>query len=576
MRVALLLGLGLSLVGACAVTDAADDPGGGDDGKADGTGSFIGYIQTNSPFYWAPSDYPSFAAAEASLGMPANPTPIEATDALTQRLQSWVDKIDAVVRAEVLRTSGSPLVAPKPIVVVLPSASTFNAWVSPTIACTGIQLAGSTPGSGFSSFLLSAQVQHGLVLSCVRPTYPGADDFRTFWDRHKPACKLGADLNVSGTGCAVQAGDAGELSLLSTSPYIHVTTDLIGSVSERTLAIVLAHELGHYYRAHVTDAVIQKYNFWYDSEVDRKKVPVPAANATALQAKYAEIVNGPKVVQSGVAGHYSPRFRTFLLTGIAPLLTERTEPGFVCAAARDALGPWVAPLLAGYGMPTDAMTSYLDFEAKLVACATRLDLDGDPGASSLSYGSVLFAVMDAKLKSVSLPWHPTLAQVLDPLNTVAVKLDAKEAALVKQVQQNRIGLYTIEEEADDIALEISARLGISPDDVISSWVEFMGAIANAVPEAYRAQYQDADAQCQDLLAADFTTKDASGHTVAAFVPIGDLSEPHHSDCYRLFNFWREQKLRKYEVTSPITFPGDWSTFQDEAKQLSAAAALNGQ
>ena len=60
------------------------------------------------------------------------------------------------------------------------------------------------------------------------------------------------------------------------------------------------------------------------------------------------------------------------------------------------------------------------------------------------------------------------------------------------------------------------------------------------------------------------------------MPIGDLSEPHHSDCYRLFNFWREQKLRKYAVADPIAFPGDWATMQDEAKRLSAAAAAIGQ
>ena len=567
MRAALLLAVGLA---GCGIVDASG--GSGDDGKADGDGtSFIGYIQANSPFYWAPSDYAGFAASEASIGMPPNPTPVDANDALTQRLQTWIDRIDAVVRAEVLHSTGSELVAPKPIVEVLPTSSTFNAWVSPTVACTGIDLAGGDATA--QSFLQTAQITHGSGYACVHPVYPGVDDFRTFWDRHKPACKVGADLTVGGTGCSVAANaTAGELALFATSPYIHVTSDLIAAVSERTLAIVLAHELGHYYRAHVSDAVIQHYNFWYDSEADRKKLPVPAANATDLAAKYGEIVNGPKTVQAAVPGHYSPRFRTFLLTAIAPLLTERTEPGFVCATARDALGPWVSTLLAGYGIPTDAMAAYLAFEAKLVACAPRLDLTGDPGATALSYGSVLMAVLGAKLPSVTLPFHATLDQVLEPLNAKAVKLDQKAAALVKQVQQNRIGLYTIEQEADDIALEISSRLGIGPDDVVASWLEFMQAIALAVPESYRQQYQDENASCQAMLASGFTQPDGT----PTFVPIGDLSEPHHSDCYRLFNFWREQKLRKYTVADPIAFPDDWATMQVEAKQLSAAAAAIGQ
>lgn len=574
MRVAIVVALGLA---GCGVVDAPVGTG-GDDGKADGSGgSFIGYIQANTPFYWAPSDYAAFSASEASIGMPASPTPVDANDALTQRLQSWIDRIDAVVRAEVRQTTGAELVAPRPIVEILPTSSTFNAWVSPTVACTGIELAGAEAGTTARSFLQSAQITHGSGYQCVHPAYPGVDDFRTFWDRHKPACKVGADVTVGGTGCNVAVNaPAGELALFATSPYIHVTSDLIAAVSERTLAIVLAHELGHYYRAHVSDAVIQRYNFWYDSEPDRKKLPVPAANATDLQAKYAELVDGPRTVQAAVPGHYSPRFRTFLLTAIAPLLVARTEPSFACATARDALGPWTSSLLAGYGIPTDAMDAYLAFEAKLVACAPRVDLTGDPGPTALSYGSVLMAVLNAKLPAVTLPFHATLDQVLDALDAKAVKLDLKEVALVKQVQQNRIGLYTIEEEADDIALEISARLGISPDDVVASWLEFMQAIALAVPEYYRAQYQDENATCQAMLATGFTTTDASGTTTPTFVPIGDLSEPHHSDCYRLFNFWREQKLRKYTVADPIAFPDDWATMQDEAKRLSAAAAAIGQ
>lgn len=548
-----------ALVGCTGMDGAVG--GGDDDGKADGQGgSYIGYIQGNSPFYWAPSSFDDFNRVWTGLGEPANPVAIDGTDPLTARLQTWIDRIDAIVRKEVKDTTGDELVAPKPIVEVLPSGSTFNAWVSPTVACTGF----GDPSS--KTFLQSTQVTVGGGYDCVRPTYPDLTSFREFWARHQPACKVEADGSVDGTGCTIQTdGAPGELELFSTAQYVHVSSDLIAAVSERTLAVVLAHELGHYYRAHVSDAVIQKYNFWYDSEPDRKKLPVPAANAADLQTQYSALVNGPRSVQAATAGHYSARFRNFILTSIAPLLVERTETGFVCAAARDALGDWTNELLQGYGMPTDAMTSYLAFESKLVTCAPKLNLTGDVGATSLSYGTVLMQVMAAKLGTVTLPFQgATLANVLDALNAKAVKLDTKEASLVKQVKQNRIGLYTIEEEADDIALELSARMGIAPADVIASWQEFMDAIALAVPESYRQSYLDENASCKAMLDSNFTDADGT----PTFVPIGDLSEPHHSDCYRLFNFWREAKLRGYTADGSYEFPGDWQQFRDEAATLS--------
>jgi hypothetical protein len=578
MAGAILALASLGTVTAC-VTEAPDDTFGFDgDGKADGTTSAVPLIQTNNPFYWAPSDYPSFVALNQTISDRSLPTAIVDDDALTQRLQGWVDRIDAIVRAEVERGVGAPLVAPKPIVKVLPSGSTYNAWVSGTIACTGTTLAGADPMVPGQSFIQSDYVMHQSGYGCLRPAYPDTTEFRTFWDRHKPTCKLGDDLTVSGTGCQGEAyGAPGELAFLSTSPYIHVSTDLIASMSERTLIVVLAHELGHYYRSHQSDAKVQRYDFWYETEIDRKKLPVESTTATELQAVYAEIVKGPETVQSATTGVYSARLRTFLLGDMAALLRERQEPGFVCAAARDALGTWVEPLLTGYGMPTDAMTSYLAFEQALAACAPQLQMTGDPSATSLSYGTVLMAVMNAKLPGATYPFRATLADVLTALNGRAVRLDQKAASLQKRVHDNRIGLYTTEQEADNIALALSTKLGIPADDVVASWLEFMDAITGAVAPEFRATYEADAASCRALLAADFTTTDAAGNRVPAFISLGDLGDKHHSDCYRLFNFWREQKARKYTVAAPLAFDGpSWDGLRAHARELSDAARANGQ
>jgi hypothetical protein len=554
---------------AC-VTDAEVADGDDLGGKADGAGTngSVGFIQSNSPFYWAQSDYASFLSASQQTH-----TPIADDDALTQRLQYWADKIDTMVRAEMKRSAGIELVAPKPIVKVLASGTTFNAWVSGALSCTGQARPGTTDLTQLS-YLGARMVQSG-PFACVRPAWPGTTDLVTFWNRAKPACKLGADGSVAGAGCEIDSNAPGELAIYATSPYIHVTSKLLATADELTMAVVMAHELGHYYRSHVTEARVAKYDFWFDNEVDRKKRPVPAANAAELALQYAAIVQGPATIQAAIPGRYSPRLRTFLLATIPDLLTERVEPGFVCAAARDALGPWRDALRNDAGLPTEQINDYLQFETALAACAPRLNLYGDPSATAISYGRVLMSVMDAKLGKVTLPFRATLADVLTALNTNAKKLDAKEAALLAKVKQNRIGLYTTEQEADDLAMEFAARIGISPDQVVQGWLGFMKQIITAVPEEYRPQYEAEYASCKTLLDANFTTTDSSGNKIAAYVPIGDLSEPHHSDCYRLFNFWRNKKLRNYTVASPVVFAPGWDALRTHAQELSDIAGSNG-
>lgn len=571
--------LGLVLAAAGCVPEPVEDDGivfGEDTGKADEAGA-LPLIQTNSPFYWADSDYAGFSATWNELAGRGLPPLLADTDPLTRRLQGWVDRLDDMVRRELARSLGEELVAPAPIVKILSSGSTFNAWVSGTTACTGASLTGAVAGAAGKTLLRSTDVLHGAVTQCVRPAYPGVDELRAFWDRGRPACKLGADLTVGGEGCAVEEYAApGELTILATSPYVHVSTDLIASIGEPALVVILAHELAHYYRSHVSDAKVQRYNFWYETEVDRKKLPVPSTIASELQAAYAEINAGPATVQTATAGHYSPRLRTWILSAIAPLLRERTEPGFVCAAARDALGGWVDPLLSGYGMPTEAMDAYLAFERALVACAPRLELKSGGSATTLSYGTVLMAVPEAKLPGATFPFYASLADILGALDVRAVRLDDKAAALLRRVRDNHIGLYTTEQEADNLALALSVKLGLSPAQVMDGWLDFMNGIVEAVPEDMRASYAQANATCRAQLAEGFTTVDASGARVPLFVPIGDLNEPHHSDCYRLFNFWREQQLRAYRVAEPLAFEPGWDALRAQAQQLSDQARANGQ
>src|SRR5206468_1115231 len=61
-------------------------------------------------------------------------TPLEASSAVTARLQAWSDLVHAEVAKDVRARTKKDLVAPRPIIVVVP-AKEANAWVSGVPAC---------------------------------------------------------------------------------------------------------------------------------------------------------------------------------------------------------------------------------------------------------------------------------------------------------------------------------------------------------------------------------------------------------------------------------------------------------
>lgn len=558
-------------------TDPSDPLG----GKADNpsvTGG--GLIQANSPFYWADSDYDSFRSALVSAYGWSLPTAIADDHALAQRLQLWVDRLDAAVRAQVKQNTGEELVAPKPRIKVLPTASDFNAWVSGVVGRTGALTSGATTSeAGEVSDLLylnRAKTSTYSTRSVVTPQWPGKEELQSFWNRPYPQCQLSADLQLKGSSCQMGAKD-GEIAILASSPWIHITTDLIAALGEKTVVFVLAHELSHYYRSHMSEAKLDRYEFWYDNEPDRKKRPVPSADAAALKAAYLELTRNPKPIQSAVAGAYSPRLRPFLLKGLAPVLTARAETDFACATARDALGPWVTELVEGIGIPSERTTDFLVFEKALADCAGKLALGSEPGATQISIGEVVLAAMQYAPtgKGVSFYGQEPLAEFLGALDESARKLDAKEAKLLSDLQANRIGLYTTEQEADELGFELSLKVGIKPEEVLDGWIEFSVAVDGQIPEYYREEYNKQNgfdtATCKAALEKSFATTNEQGVSEPMFVPIGQLEESHHGNCYRLFNMWRLQQSRKLvPAEAPSEMQPPWSELQAMAKQLSPA------
>ena len=106
-----------------------------------------------------------------------------------------------------------------------------------------------------------------------------------------------------------------------------------------------------------------------------------------------------------------------------------------------------------------------------------------------------------------------------------------------------MGVYTYEQEADELALEFLTLLGIDPIRATDAWFAlFAQSVADDSNQSIPIE------QCRKLFKNDWL--DDAGQTVT--VPIGPYDDPHHSWCFRVFNTTREIKAHDYLVTAPIT------------------------
>jgi len=471
---------------------------------------------------------------------------------------------------------------------VLASRATFNAWVSGTAVCLGAPLGETTPGSRSLVHGSSVYTLPGTV--CARPDWSLPEFVRFANAGRKPACRLvltnGAlALDRRDEECIVDPGaeNAEDAMVVATSPYIQFTTDLVAELKESTLAAVAAHELGHYYLAHGTAKGAANYGYWYIADARSTSRPTPAPNTEELAAAYAEVMQDhPAGVAFGE--RYSARIRPLLLSGIAPLLAERTEPDFACREARDRLGDWTSRVLYSEAPSEEDRASFVAFERALATCAPRLDL-GEAGRDAVSAGSVLFAAghhrPGPKVK-ISMRLDDSLGSFLDRLDAQAKELDAKAARLVERARTNGLGLYTTEQSADDFMLELSMKLGLTSDEVLEAWLDFMRASDRTYERVYDAEELEVhramtgepttDA-CEAMLRQNFESTDGSGRTTPIPVSLGELSSAHHSTCYRLFNLWREARAHRYEPGPRASMLPDeeWERLRAEASTISAVA-----
>lgn len=332
--------------------------------------------------------------------------------------------------------------------------------------------------------------------------------------------------------------------------------------SEGDIVAVLAHELAHYYRADPVLPADQKEGFFY------RQSEVPVATRPQPDPALAEL--GRRVHEASRQGVHPLLPGQTLHVGIAwNALSNVDYPlGKLCrtASCRPECQEFLRLADTKYTIFNEDnwdrkdekfVTLMRPFEESFLACARTVrlaDTELDP----------FLDLPGQDLKPfVQPPYGETLQDLFLVFSKAAAKAEEINIKpLLLQAVKERLGHYTYEEEADSLGLELASIAGFDPRILIDYR---LGRLQATGPFWKDEDIEFGYETCVRLYGQKW--RDDAGKPV--FVPIGDFSEIHHSQCFRAFNLDREIQAHGYPAPDkPPAYPAiPFSEARASAKAL---------
>lgn len=525
---------------------------------------------------------------------------------LTKWTQQWVDRIDAKLRQE---HAAALVNTPKPIAKVIKQSSA-NAFVAPVPVCYNVKvkLKNGSENSANTLDNVYLDARDGEFSSwpaqykCVSGD---SSEIKSFVNNYN-AASVGCRFTFSGSvlegnsqcGRSTDIGSivaAKKLVLLQTANYVTVHTGIFALMSEEALISVIAHELGHYYRAHVAGAM-KEFDFFYTMDrnsTDSRPRPEPAKKQMGDAAVAGStLLNGSDSYTAISTQTIRPELFMAVGTVVSKVCSSASCPTACKPVSTLIKSSEFVSAMSTYPFAeaTPAMISvYKDFEEKAASCFAAIKMTSSDtitpttigyrkfvsyvsspewptwldriGAGGKSYVARMGSLAASRAGSAA-PSGQTLDRVLATLSKKFDGQDDAGEAALKAAYDAHLGQYTAEQEADEFAAEVVNDIGVEPKHVVDA----MASLGKGSPNSLRG-FSLGQQDCEALWRRNWL--DDSGSY--AFVPIGDFSEVHHSSCFRMFNLDREIAAHRYQTPSvdvPLLSASGWRSLQVTASNLS--------
>lgn len=170
----------------------------------------------------------------------------------------------------------------------------------------------------------------------------------------------------------------------------------------------------------------------------------------------------------------------------------------------------------------------------------------------MAYTKALYEFLSS---NITFPRTFTKNEILD-LGRAQIARGAQILEILQAAYDAKLGHYTTEQEADELAVEILSNLGLGAETAVDVEMAFLPE------EEDLGGWVLGRDRCEKMRANNWV--DPDGYYNSLVLPIGNYSEQHHSACFRAFNASREIAAHGYQrrAKSPLD-TSNWVKFKED-------------
>ncbi|MES2743794.1 MAG: hypothetical protein V4655_00145 [Bdellovibrionota bacterium] len=483
-----------------------------------------------------------------------NPAYLTDDDALLLRMKLWSDRLYDHLKLTYPDRFGDAI--PKPDIRIMAN-DTINGFTSSRPVCYAVDIRfegygpDALPASRTDVIEINSKGSVGFYprekVACVdrmaklNPARHVAEYLRSNTRVKNCSISVEGDTLIVGKDCKLSVRDqhqgAGGIIIQSNTNWITLTTGALNQFpSEREAIFTLFHELGHYYLSHGALAKSQ-YNYFYRMN-DANRLLARPREEPELQELGKKLLALPSYRTQPIEGQaLHSELYSYLPTAIQNLILPACSAhgcSEVCApiiafasdkSLTEKLGTFPQAQLTG-----EALDLYFQFEKNLLSCTNEIRMTSEtPVAGEIS----VEAVKKVFWKGDSVAGQ-SLSSSIQSMSALLFAQENEKNALFQQAIDQRVGYYTTEEEADNIALQWMSDLGISAHYAVDYWFRFFESVSS---KQQASPYNFGLGQCRIA---------QENGWLEGTVPVGNYTDPHHSTCFRIFNLVQEIRVNDYK------------------------------